>query len=346
MIALATKYRPKTFEDVVGQENIIKILENQVKTDEIKQAYLFTGGAGTGKTTSARILANQIDAEVLEIDGASNNGVDNIREIREKLKFKPIKNKYKVLILDEVHMLSTGAFNALLKILEEPPTHAIFILATTDPQKIPSTILSRVQRFDFRRLTHYQIIERLAYIVESENLDIESQSEGTAPDEAYLHISVDALEYIAKLAQGGMRSAISILDTCIGYQKNLSYSDVIEILGSTDYDSFFSLASAIIQADYEKIITIIEEQHMKGRDLKQFVKGFTEFIVDVMKVQLTHSFDITTIPTSYTERVQKMLQHIDINQLKSWFKKMSELTLAIRYESNPKTLIEGELICL
>lgn len=338
MQALATKYRPSTFEDVVGQENIIKILSNQIQSDAIKQAYLFTGGAGTGKTTSARIFARHIDAEVLEIDGASNNGVDNVREIREKVKFKPIKNKFKVIIIDEVHMLSIGAFNALLKILEEPPAHAIFILATTDPQKIPATILSRVQRFDFKRLTHNQIVERLAFIINSENAEMS--------EEEHLHVSVDAFDYIAKLAQGGMRSAISILDTCLGYQKDLSLSDVVDILGTTDYDTFFSLTSAIIQQNFEKIVHIIEEQHTNGKDLKQFVKGYTEFIVDVLKVELTKSMDYTSIPLMYQERVEGMMKHVELANLKEWFKKLSALHVSIRYESNPKTLIEGELVCL
>lgn len=356
MEALATKYRPKTFEEVVGQYNIIKILSNQVRTESIKQSYLFTGGAGTGKTTSARIFANSIDAEVLEIDGASNNGVDNIREIREQVRFKPIQNKYKVVIIDEVHMLSTGAFNALLKILEEPPTHAIFILATTDPQKIPATVLSRVQRFDFKRLSHAQIVLRLSFIIEQENNALlqsseELRTESDALPDSFseknlFSVSAEAFDYIAKMSQGGMRSAISIMDTCLGYQIHLELNDVVEILGSTDYDSFFSLSSSILQQKFEKIIVIIEEQHINGKDLKQFVKGFTEFIVDVMKYDLTESMEFTSIPLMYHERTEKMLTHIETTHLRKWFMKLSALNVAIRYETNPKTLIEGEFLCL
>lgn len=345
MEALATKYRPKEFSDVSGQENIITILQNQIQSDSIKQAYLFTGGAGTGKTTSARIFASKIDAEVLEIDGASNNGVDNIREIREKVKFKPLEKKYKVIIIDEVHMLSIGAFNALLKILEEPPSHAVFILATTDPQKIPATILSRVQRFDFKRMTVNQTIERLAHIVNCENFFF---TEKTGIDENLYEVSVDALEYIAKLAQGGMRAAISILDTCLGYKPELSLQDVIDILGSTDYELFMHLTQSIITEDFESIVNIVEGQHINGKDMKQFIKSYTEFVVDMMKVQLTGNFELTNIPALYQPRVEKGVNYIKENNinLKEWFKKLSALNVAIRFEGNPKTLIEGELICL
>lgn len=335
MQALATKYRPKTFDEVVGQENIITILQNQIKGKSIRQVYLFTGGAGTGKTTTARIFANELDGEVIEIDGASNNSVDNIRQIIDSAKFAPIGKKYKVFIIDEVHMLSTGAFNALLKTLEEPPSHAVFIMATTDPQKIPATILSRVQRFDFKRIPTQQIIERLKAIIVDEYGDD-------------LSIDEKAIEYIAKLAEGGMRDAISILDTCLGYKKDLKLEDIFEILGTTSYDAFFEIMNGILAQKPDKIIVTIEKLHAEGKDLKQFIKELIQFVVDLNKIKILGNYDYVTIPSAYHERVQRGMDYIIQNDidLTTWFKRLSELSNAIRYENNPKTLIIGELICL
>ena len=191
---LATKYRPKTFDDMVCQDNVKIVLQNQIDMNEFKQSYLFCGSAGTGKTTSARIFANEINrgkGRIVEIDGASNNGVDNIRNLIDNCKMKSLDGTYKVFIIDEVHMLSIGAFNALLKILEEPPKGTIFILCTTDPQKIPGTILSRVQRFDFQRIPTEQIFDRLKYIIEQENKEGKS-----------IEYQDEALIYIAQLAEG------------------------------------------------------------------------------------------------------------------------------------------------
>lgn len=335
MQALATKYRPKTFDEVVGQENIITILRNQIKGESIRQVYLFTGGAGTGKTTTARIFANELDGEVIEIDGASNNSVDNIRQIIDSAKFAPIGKKYKVFIIDEVHMLSIGAFNALLKTLEEPPSHAVFIMATTDPQKIPATILSRVQRFDFKRVPTQQIIERLKTIIVYEYGND-------------LPIGEEVIEYIAKLAEGGMRDAISILDTCLGYKKDLKLEDVFEILGTTSYDAFFEIMNGILAQQPDKIIVTIEELHSEGKDLKQFIKELIQFVVDLNKIKIIGNYDYVTIPSAYHERVQKGMDYIIQNDidLTKWFKRLSELSNAIRYENSPKTLIVGELICL
>ena len=348
MQALATKYRPLTFEEVVGQENIIKILGNQIRNETIKQSYLFTGGAGTGKTTSARIFANSLDADLLEIDGASNNGVDNIRELREKAKFKPLNKKYKAIIIDEVHMLSTGAFNALLKILEEPPAHVIFIFATTDPQKIPATIISRVQRFDFKRLTVQQIQYRLMDIIEFENNEIEHNSAGEADSEDYIKVSKDALEYISKIANGGMRNAISVLDTCLGYQNTLEIEDIFNILGTTDYEAIFKVSSAICQNDYALVLNTVEELHQEGKDLKQFVKAFTEFTVDLMKFHLLSDFSTVSMPTIYKKQTEELLEQMkDGNEnMREWFKKLSDLQVKIKYESNPKAIIQGELVCI
>jgi len=344
MRALATKYRPKSFEDLVGQENIVTILQNQIREGAVKQGYLLTGGAGTGQTTYARIFANSLNAEILEIDGASYNGVDSVRELQEKLQYKPLEKEYKIVIYDEVHMLSTGAFNALLKILEEPPEHVIFILATTDPQKIPSTILSRVQRFDFKRMTTQQTMERLKYILEEENVEMERATS----EYPYYDVTEDAIEYIAKLAQGGMRSAISILDTCLGYNNILNLQEVINILGAADYDVFMDLTTSIITQDFGKIVEVIENEHLKGNDLKQLMKSFTEFVVDMMKVQTTDNFDLTSIPAIYHPRILKGVTYITTNKidLKGWFRQLSAMNNNIRYENSPKTLIQGELICI
>lgn len=335
MESLATKYRPQTFEDVVGQENIIKILNNQISNNAIKQGYLFTGGAGTGKTTIARIFAKQINGShngIIEIDAASNNGVDNVREIRENVKFKPIGAKYKIYIIDEVHMLSIGAFNALLKTLEEPPAHAIFILATTDPQKIPATILSRVQRFDFKRMTVEQTIDRLNYIIQQEQK----------------LITPEAVEYIAKLAQGGMRAAISILDTILSYGDNINIDDVMNLLGASSHDDYLKLASFIAQRDFGSMIELIEDLHIRGKDLKLFILGFAEFIVDSMKFDLIGNFDYTNIPTIYHERVQRFIKFTNENKINliKWFEKLNQLHLDIKYESNPKPLIQGGLMLI
>lgn len=335
MQALATKYRPRTFDDVVGQENIVKILSNQINQESIRQAYVFTGGAGTGKTTSARIFANMLDAEIIEIDGASNNSVEDVRKIRESARFKPINNKFKVFIIDEIHMLSTGAFNALLKTLEEPPSHVVFIMATTDPQKIPATILSRVQRFDFKRIPTKLISERLEQIIlEEYNQD--------------LSIDADAIEYIAKLANGGMRDAISLLDTCLGYKADLKLEDISDILGNTSYDSFFEIMNGILAQDPARIINTVEQLHSDGKDLKQFVRELIEFVVDLNKIKIVGNYEYVSIPSAYHERVEKGMQYIRQNDvdLTEWFRKLSNLNHAIRYEGNPKVYIEGELICL
>lgn len=341
MRALALKYRPKTFDEVVGQDNIMTILKNQIERKDLKQVYLFTGGAGTGKTTSARIFANELDSELIEIDGASNNSVEDVRKIRDSAQFKPISNMYKVFIIDEVHMLSTGAFNALLKTLEEPPQHVIFILATTDPQKIPATILSRVQRFDFKRIPTSKIIERLTHILLAEDISVNT-------DEEEKNVSDDAIEYIAKLSNGGMRDAISLLDTCLGYKEKLELEDISEILGTTSYDAFFEIVNGILSNQPEKIIYTVEQMHDDGKDLKQFIKEFIQFVVDLNKIKIIGNYDYVTIPSAYHERVQKGMNFIKENDidLSKWFEKLSALNNSIRYESNPKVLIEGELICL
>lgn len=341
MEAFATKYRPQSFDDLVGQDNIKIILQNQIRSGDIRQAYLFCGGAGTGKTTTARIFAREInggDGTVIEIDAASNNGVDHVRNLREDCQFKPMGSRYKVYIIDEVHMLSTGAFNALLKTLEEPPAHAVFILCTTDPQKIPPTILSRVQRFDFRRMTVPQIVSRLRYILQSEN----GQS-----DEPY-EVADEALEYIAKAANGGMRDAISLLDTCLGYGRNLSLDDVVRILGGTPYETYLQVLECLNEGKRGEIAVLVEELHLAGKDLRQFVRGLAEFVVELMKMEMMLDSEYISVPAVHHERMGELLRSYaqkgrDLGKL---FTLLNDVYYRVRYEQHPKVLIMGELMAI
>lgn len=341
--SLATKYRPKTFTDVVGQDKIKTILQSQLRNNDFKRGYLFTGSAGTGKTTCARIFARQINTvyqdsaitatygEIIEIDAASNNGVDNVRELRENCKFKPINGGYKVYVIDEVHMLSTGAFNALLKTLEEPPEHCVFILCTTDPQKIPPTILSRVQRFDFRRISHDLVIHRLLTICEQQGIN---------------NVDKDALEYIARMANGGMRDAISLLETCSNYSDgSISLQDVEEILGGVKYDEYMGLYKEVINRHIELILDRINRLYFEGKDLKVFIKGFLEFIVEAEKTILMKGVDFTQLPTIYSNHIL-LDKDYRIEKLEKLYQAILSINNLIKYESNPKIFIEGELICL
>lgn len=348
--SLANKYRPKSFEQVVGQEHAVQILQSVLKANTFKQGYLFTGGAGTGKTTLARIFASQIDGEIVEIDAASNNGVDNVRDLREKVQYKSLNKAYKVYIIDEVHMLSTGAFNALLKTLEEPPSHAVFILCTTDPQKIPATILSRVQRYDFRRIEKDKIINQLQNIVDWENIDIDNQTGGGQP-EALFDIRPEVFDYVAKLADGGMRDAISILDTCMGYKNTLAMEDLFEILGTAPVDSYIDILAAVTNKDSKGVVETLEKIHLDGKDLKQFVKGITNFIVDLKKLLLFRDMEYVTAPGVYEDDMKSLINlinnKVDVNTaLDSYYASFVKLMNIIKYEQSPKTLIQGELLSL
>lgn len=334
MEALATKYRPRTFKDVVCQDNIKKVLINQLETGEIKQAYLFTGSAGTGKTTSARIFANDVNegkGKPIEIDGASNNGVDNIRSIIEDCRMKSLDSKYKVYIIDEVHMLSLGAFNALLKVLEEPPKGVIFILCTTDPHKIPATILSRLQRFDFKRIPQFEIVQRLKYILNEEG--------NTTYD-------IEALEYIAKLANGGMRDAIMKLDTVIGYTTNITLQAVLDCLGITNYQHLLKIVQGIINKQADEPIQIIDSIYRDGKDLKLFVKDLNKFVLDLCKLNITRNKELTMIPTDIMRQCIHIATKIPNYELVDILDALNNLLDKIKYEQNPKNLIESELIIL
>ena len=272
--ALYRAYRPQNFEDVVGQEHIIRTLKNQIENNNVGHAYLFSGTRGTGKTSTAKIFARAVNCEnstnqepcnecevckdilndnimdVVEIDAASNNSVDDIRELRENVKYSPTKAKYKVYIIDEVHMLSQGAFNALLKTLEEPPSYIIFILATTEPHKIPATILSRCQRFDFKRVTVKDMTARMQKICNEENIVVEDK----------------ALNLVARNSQGALRDALSILDQCISFGDNkIEYKDVVELLGTVNVEQLFELAKCIIEQDTRQSLQILNEFVIWGK---------------------------------------------------------------------------------
>lgn len=334
MEALATKYRPRTFSDVVCQDNIKKVLTNQLDTGEIKQAYLFCGSAGTGKTTSARIFASDVNGgkgKPIEIDGASNNGVDNIRSIIDDCRMKSLDSKYKVYIIDEVHMLSIGAFNALLKVLEEPPKGVIFILCTTDPHKIPATILSRLQRFDFKRIPQFDIVNRLKYIL---------QQEGN------ITYDMEALEYIAKLADGGMRDAIMKLDTVIGYTNNITLQAVLDCLGITNYEHLVVIVQGIINKQPNEPIQIIDKIYREGKDLKLFVKDLNKFVLDLCKLSITRNKELTMIPTDIMRKCIHIATNTPKYELVDILDAINNLLDKIKYEQNPKNLIESELIIL
>ena len=334
MEALATKYRPRTFKEVVCQDNIKKVLTNQLDTGEVKQAYLFCGSAGTGKTTSARIFANEVNGgkgKPIEIDGASNNGVDNIRNIIDDCRMKSLDSKYKVYIIDEVHMLSIGAFNALLKVLEEPPKGVIFILCTTDPHKIPATILSRVQRFQFKRIPQNEVVKRLQYVL---------QQEGK------ITYDMEALQYIAKLADGGMRDALMKLDTVLGYTSEITMEAVLDCLGITNYDYLFKIVSSIIKQDATTPMQLIDDLYKQGKDLKLFVKDLSKFILDLCKLELTQDINTTMIPPELKTKCTQLLCKCDLDLLVDIMDAVNKLMDKIKYEQNPKSLIESELIIL
>lgn len=329
--SLAIKYRPMTFDDVVEQGSIKIILQQQLDNDETKNAYLFCGGAGTGKTTCARIFANEINkhqGNPIEMDAASNSSVDDVREIIAQAKTKSLDSEYKVFIIDECHSLSNTAWQALLKLIEEPPAKSIFIFCTTDPQKIPKTILSRVQRYDFQRISHNGVVKRLMQILDWE--DITS-------------VEKDAVDYIAKIADGGMRDAITLLDKCLAYSTDLTTENVVAALGTVNYKIMIDLTSAIIIAnDQAETIKIIEEIHRSGKDLKQFVKSYMNFVLDLNKYNCLKSFDYLEIPEIYADDVEYL--STDNESCEALLDTLIHLNADIKWDTAPKSMIEATLI--
>lgn len=335
---LASKYRPQTFEEMVAQEYVKEILLNQLQNGAIKHGYLFCGGAGTGKTTTARIFAKDVNKGLgspIEIDAASNNGVENVRNIIEDSRYKSMDSEFKVYIIDEVHMLSTGAFNALLKTLEEPSSGTVFILCTTDPQKIPDTILSRVQRFDFTRIDNDDIVNQLQFIIESEN------EEGA--DYSYER---DALSFIGKLANGGMRDSITRLEKVLDYSHHVDMEAVANALGVPDYETFASLVEAIANYDGSKCLEIVNDFHYSGKDLKLVTRNFTDFLLEVCKYWLVRDISITQLPAHFETKLEYFCEAFQYPTLLWMLEEMNELAGVVKWEPNAKPIIETKLLLM
>lgn len=303
---LANKYRPKTFDDVSEQSAIKTIIENQIANNDLRNAYLFCGGAGTGKTTCARIIANMINegkGNPIELDAASNNSVDDVRRIINDSKFKSMDSKYKIYIIDECHSLSNAAWQAFLKLLEEPPKFTVFMFCTTDPQKIPGTILSRVQRYNFQRISKNGIIKRLRYIIDSENNELaEEVSKGPNPEQEFDNNCIiyeePALDYIAKQAQGGMRDAITTLDKCLAYSKELTLKNVVDVLsaGVTPYDlSEFTLY--LISKNTKSALDCLNKFFMSGIDMGLLVNNYFEFLLNLQKYLVLGNKEVSNLPS-------------------------------------------------
>ena len=355
--ALYRKFRPQEFDDVKGQDHIVTTLKNQIKADRIGHAYLFCGTRGTGKTTIAKIFAKAVNCEhpvdgspcgecptcraiaagnsmnVIEIDAASNNGVDNIRQIREEVEYRPTEGKYKVYIIDEVHMLSIGAFNALLKTLEEPPAYVIFILATTEAHKIPITILSRCQRYDFRRISIDTITARLRELMDAEQVTVEDR----------------ALRYIAKAGDGSMRDALSLLDQCIAFYlgQELTYDKVLDTLGAVDTEIFSRLLRQILDKNITGAIQTVETLVIEGRELGQFVTDFTWYLRNLMLVQSSDDMeDVLDISSENLALLKEEASMVDADILMRYIRIFSDLTNQLKFSSQKRVLLEVTFIKL
>ncbi len=356
-VALYRKFRPDTFDEVKGQDHIVTTLKNQIVSGRIGHAYLFCGTRGTGKTSIAKLFAKTVNCEhpvngspcgecdsckriaagasmdVVEMDAASNNGVEDVRNIIEAVSYSPSEGKYRVYIIDEVHMLSTNAFNALLKTLEEPPSYCIFILATTEVHKIPITILSRCQRYDFKRISIDTIADRLEEIMARENIDVEPK----------------ALRYIAKTADGSMRDALSLLDQCIAfhYGKTLTYDNALDVLGAVDTEVFSRLLRYILGRDVTGCIKVLEEIVIQGRELTQFVTDFTWYLRNLLIVKTSdNAAEVLDVSNDSRNRLKQEADMCETDMIMRYIRIFSELSSDIRYAAQKRILTEIALIKL
>lgn len=345
--ALYRSYRPQNFEELAGQQHIVKTLKNAVKQNKIAHAYLFCGPRGTGKTTVAKILAKAINCtcenkenipcdecencisimngthpDIVEIDAASNNGVDEVRDLIEKVKYAPIEGKYKVYIIDEVHMMSTGAFNALLKTLEEPPAHVVFVLATTEPHKILPTIISRCQRFDFSKINDQSIVERLETVLEGENIQCERE----------------ALELVASLADGGMRDALSILEQCLAYSSHLTVKDINEIYGIVSSAQKLSFLKSLMNKDIPVILNRIEEMFQTGIDVKRLTTDLIDILKDIIIYKNTQDVDCLFVLKQ--EEIEGIVPYITAEETFTYIDILIQADQQYKFASNAKLYFE------
>ena len=355
--ALYRKWRPRVFGDVKGQDHIVTTLQNQIRSERIGHAYLFCGTRGTGKTSVAKIFAKAVNCEhpedgspcgecpscqqiqagtslnVVEIDAASNNGVENIREIRDQVQYPPTEGKYRVYIIDEVHMLSTGAFNAMLKTLEEPPSYVIFILATTEVHKIPITVLSRCQRYDFRRITVDTIADRLKELTDAEGMAVEDR----------------ALRYVAKAGDGSMRDALSLLDQCAAfhYGETLTYENVLDVLGAVDNRVFRELFGALRNGQTKECILRLEEMVIQGRELSQFVADFIWFLRNLLILKTAdEAEELLDMSEDNLKQLREDAALADENVLMRYIRVFSEVLNQIRFAAQKRVLVELAFIRL
>ena len=354
-IALYREFRPTSFDDVVGQKHITKTLINQVKNNNITHAYLFTGPRGTGKTSCAKILSkainclnpqngspcgkcencialNEVNTDILEIDAASNNRVDEIRELRERVKYPPIVGKKKVYIIDEVHMLTESAFNALLKTLEEPPSYVVFILATTEVHKLPATILSRCTRFDFRLLSNEELVEQLKKIFDSRQISYDEES----------------LYVIAKQGEGSVRDTLSIADSVLAYAEgNININKTLEVLGFSSLDTIANIIEAIGNKDINGVFTTISHALSCGKNISLLCKEMTEFFKNLLLVSLgITDYKILSIMPTDLDRYKELSGLFTVDQLKLGFEKFSRIELDLKFSMNPRNLLESVAVSL
>lgn len=354
--ALYRKYRSKTFDELLGQEHVVNTLKSQIISNNIAHAYLFCGIRGTGKTSTAKILARAVNCtnntdgnpcnecnscksilddssiDVIEMDAASNNSVEDIRDLRDKLRYLPVSSKYKVYIIDEVHMLSKGAFNALLKTLEEPPAHLLFILATTEPQKIPPTILSRCQRFDLKRITVNDIVKNMRSIC----------------DEMAVEADERALKLIASNADGAMRDALSILDRCMTFNsEKISYEDVNELLGIVNFDTIVELCGLIADKNIKATMLSINDILNQGKDLQYFIEELILYFRNLLVLKTTNSSDsLQRLTDENVDNLKKYTALMSSNEIVSIITKLSDTLLECKRAANPRILFEARIISL